>query len=320
MRDFKFLKKTHSFINILILSLLLISIIILFTRSYLDKKINKEFLIDEETNSAGILKATYKKKLANGSTLKIKSEKAINVTASKINFFKIQGSLLKGKDLTRFKSDEALYEEDLSYILFENNIIILRGRYEKMIALGGKYLIKENTLFADKKIDYISRLGEFIADKYNFNFNNNIFKFNKNIKIKIYKKGGNINLSSEIARLEYNNKKIFLDDNVKLRDKALLMNSDQAIIKLSKRNRKYKQLAKEVKAMGDVNIFHNKVIINGDRAKYLPNKHLVIINGNVLVNKDNNIARGDKLKYYLKTGIFKIYGKNNKDVDLKGKK
>ena len=94
-----------------------------------------------------------------------------------------------------------------------------------------------------------------------------------------------------------------------------IIKADKIIAVLNKTNN---QKITKLLASGNVVFLKDKQLATGDKAIYYLDQDKVIITGNVKLERDNNIVKGEKLIIDFITGLSKIEGsKSNQKVKMK---
>ena len=95
----------------------------------------------------------------------------------------------------------------------------------------------------------------------------------------------------------------------------LIIRANKIIAVLDKTNN---QKITKLLANGNVNFLKDKQTATGDKAIYHLDQDKVIITGNVKLERDNNIVKGEKLIIDFLTGLSKIEGsRSNQKVKMK---
>ncbi|AIL65155.1 lipopolysaccharide transport periplasmic protein LptA [Rickettsiales bacterium Ac37b] len=80
-----------------------------------------------------------------------------------------------------------------------------------------------------------------------------------------------------------------------------------------------KWVISKISAIGNVTIIDNNQKARGDTGEYNAIKETLELYGSVILTKDDNVLKGNKLVYNIQTGYSKIYSTNTDSKDDKGR-
>ena len=146
------------------------------------------------------------------------------------------------------------------------------------------------------------------------NINSSINKTNKNVKTTI---------SSDIIDIKKKSQKIdFINNVIVERDDISILANKMTIFYLEnnlKNNKDNASSIKEIVANDKVKLFNNELTVNADFARFDPQKNIIILEKNVIVNNGTSIINGNKFIYDLNQKKGFIHGesdiKNLKNTD-----
>lgn len=129
-------------------------------------------------------------------------------------------------------------------------------------------------------------------------------------------------IRSDIIDIKQKSKKIDFIKNVIVenQDTSLLANK-MTVYYYNKNDQNFKSSnsssIKEIKAFGDVKMFNDEFTASSDFAIFEPNKNIIILEKNVIVNKGTSIMNGESFEYNLQTKKGQIFGekKSRKNID-----
>lgn len=132
-----------------------------------------------------------------------------------------------------------------------------------------------------------------------------------------------INITSERMEVVQTENKAFFEGDVKVTYGAATMGSNALEVLYSGESEQGD--VKQVTALGDVIIVNGESTATGDKAFFTPENSKVLVTGNVVMSKEDNVLKGESLTYDLETGDMNL---NNNEGDgrikatftIKGKK
>ncbi|MAI07545.1 MAG: hypothetical protein CMF61_01165 [Magnetococcales bacterium] len=132
-----------------------------------------------------------------------------------------------------------------------------------------------------------------------------------------------VNITSERMEVVQTENKAFFEGDVKVTYGAATMGSNTLEVLYSGENEQGD--VKQVTALGGVIIVHGESTATGDKAVFTPQTSKVLVTGNVVMSKEDNVLKGESLTYDLETGDMNL---NNNEGDgrikaiftIKGKK
>jgi len=130
-------------------------------------------------------------------------------------------------------------------------------------------------------------------------------------------KNGQIKITSEKLNIDYRIKKAEYIDNVFVNQNKLNIQCDLMKIYYEKSktltSEKPKDEIKQIEMFGNVVVSENDNIAKGDKAKYLKETEVMIIEGNASLKNKDGYMEGEHVTYNTKTSKFKITGTAEKN-------
>lgn len=130
------------------------------------------------------------------------------------------------------------------------------------------------------------------------------------------KNKGAIEIVSDTLVLDQEKKLATFEGNVKAIQGSLNLTADKMIAYyINTKNNKWE--ISKISAIGNVIIIDNEQKARGDTGEYNATAETLELYGSVILTKDNNVLKGNKLVYNMQNGHSKIFSTNtlNKNVD-----
>jgi lipopolysaccharide transport protein LptA len=138
------------------------------------------------------------------------------------------------------------------------------------------------------------------------NINPSLNKTNKNVKTTI---------SSDIIDIKKKSQKIdFINNVIVERDDISILANKMTIFYIENNLNNGKENSssiKEIVANDKVKLFNNELTVNADFARFDPQKNIIILEKNVIVNNGTSIINGNKFIYDLNQKSGFIHGKSD---------
>ncbi len=142
------------------------------------------------------------------------------------------------------------------------------------------------------------------------------FANNLKLNVKSLEKPIHTRISSDIIDIKKKSQKIDFINNVIVERQDFSMLAKKMTVyyldnKIDDNPANKNSSIKEVKAYDNIKLFNNEFTANSDIATFDPNKNIIILEKNVMVNNGTSVIKGDKFIYDINLKKGQVFGQKN---------
>jgi LPS export ABC transporter protein LptC len=293
----------------------ILSLIIFLLYSWINNYKQKTSFIEQKNLDLGMYNATYQISEPNLTT--IYAQKSLYSNQNEIIFEQINGivSDLHYKEI-KFSSQQGVFNKITNKLHFPNQVIISSPQGLNITANKAFYNLNKQVIKAIDQVNVKDYMGEITSRNLNFNLAKQIYDFSGDV---IAANDENHVIRSQKIYINASKKQIEVLESPQYEDQDITLNAKKFVGFYQEDQEKKWQLQKII-AYHNVKIISKNTVIHANQAEYYPDKRECLIWGDVKLNRDNNVIKGQKLIYNVTTDSFKIISKQEYKVNLKFKK
>ncbi len=207
------------------------------------------------------------------------------------------------------QSKTGFYHQNDNVIVLQTDVEAVYNKQTTVQTDKAEYDFKKAYGKGNAPVYAFGSWGKLWSEGFAYDKNKDILYLNG--KTKIVRENNELNATKQVIYYQ-NDNKIVAIGNVKLEQEVQTLYADKAVVYLT--DSKKPELAK-IEAFGNVEVYAEDAIAQGDKGLYLPHENRLELEDNVSIKKDGHIIYGDRAISDTKTKISRmISNRQNKRV------
>ena len=253
----------------------------------------------------------------NGNLLQISAQQSFYKNKHEIIFQHILGDIEDNNyKKIFFSASDAILNKTDQNIFFNKKVNIFSYDHFALYADKAFYWLKKKIINGSDNIKFNNYIGNIVAQDFVFYLAEKRYFFSNNVIItnddKNIIKGNKLYIDDIKYRIEVLDKPQYQDSNIKIIADRFIILYDKLL------NNKF--LLKKILADNNIKIISQNSVVTANKGEYYPHKQEIIVTDNVIVTKEENIIKGEKLIYYVVDDSFKILSQEENKVKINIKK